>query len=142
MSKPKTNQVASGNASIPAPTTPTEKVSAPAQAADPPIQEQLPTYIDVRIHSVHTSGPLLANASITLNGCFAVRGVKIVQGEHGPFVSMPSYKSGGEYKDVCFPVTKDFREQLHATVLEAYQQELSQIQQRGLETPPLDQKMG
>ena len=94
-----------------------------------PVQEQLPTSISVKIHSVHTSGPLLANASIDLNGCFAVRGVKVVQGEHGPFVS--SYKAGGEYKDVCFPVTKDFREQLHAAVMGAYQQELAQLTQRG-----------
>lgn len=96
-----------------------------------PVQEQFPTNISVRIHSVHTSGPLLANASIDLNGCFAVRGVKVVQGEHGPFVSMPSYKAGGEYKDVCFPVTKEFREQLHTAVMGTYQQELAQLTQRG-----------
>lgn len=98
-----------------------------------PAQEQLPTSISVKIHSVHTSGPLLANASINFNACFAIRGVKVVQGEHGPFVSMPSYKSGGEYKDVCFPITKDFREQLNAAVVGAYQQELAQLTQRGQE---------
>lgn len=96
-----------------------------------PVQEQLPTSISVKIHSVHTSGPLLANASINLNSCFAIRGVKVVQGEHGPFVSMPSYKAGGEYKDVCFPVTKEFRDQINAAVVGAYQQELAQLTQRG-----------
>lgn len=96
-----------------------------------PLQEQLPTTISVKIHSVHTSGPLLANASINLNGCFAIRSVKVVQGENGPFVSMPSYKSGGEYRDICFPITKDFRNQIHAAVLNAYQQELAQLTQRG-----------
>lgn len=98
-----------------------------------PVQEQLPTSISVKIHSVHTSGPLLANASINLNGCFAIRGVKVVQGEHGPFVSMPSYKAGGEYKDVCFPITKDFRDQINTAVVGAYQQELAQLTQRGQE---------
>lgn len=98
-----------------------------------PVQEQLPTSISVKIHSVHASGPLLANASVNLNGCFAIRGVKVVQGEHGPFVSMPSYKAGGEYKDVCFPITKDFRDQLHTAVMGAYQQELAQLTQRGQE---------
>lgn len=142
MSKPKMNQVASGNASIPDSATPTEKVSAPVQAADPPIQEQLPTYIEAKINSIRTEGARLATASVTLNGCFAIRGIKVMSGAHGPFISMPSYKTADGYRDVCFPITKDFREQLHATVLEAYQQELSQIQQRGLETPPLDQKMG
>lgn len=100
-----------------------------------PVQEQLPTSISVKIHSVHTSGPLLANASINLNGCFAIRGVKVVQGEHGPFVSMPSYKVGGEYKDVCFPITKDFREQINTAVVGAYQQELAQLTQRGQTAP-------
>lgn len=99
-----------------------------------PAQEQLPTSISVKIHSVHTSGPLLANASVNLNGCFAIRGVKVVQGEHGPFVSMPSYKVGGEYKDVCFPITKDFREQINAAVVGAYQQELAQLTQRRQES--------
>lgn len=99
-----------------------------------PMQEQFPTSISVKIHSVHTSGPLLASASINLNGCFAIRGVKVVQGEHGPFVSMPSYKVGGEYKDVCFPITKDFREQINAAVVDAYQQELAQLTQRGQES--------
>lgn len=148
MSKSKMNETASGNASIPTQAPATEQipdqmstgVSGPEQ--DVPIQDQLPTYIAVKIYSVHTSGPLLANASISLNGCFAVRGVKIVQGAHGLFVSMPSYKSGGEHKDVCFPITKEFREQLHATVLEAYQQELAQLSQRGQEPPIPAQNMG
>ena len=88
-----------------------------------PVQEQLPTSVAVKIHSVHTSGPLLANASINLNGCFAVRGVKVVQGEHGPFVSMPSY--------VCYPFTKELRDQINTAVMDAYQQELAQLIQRG-----------
>lgn len=100
-----------------------------------PVQEQLPTSVSVKIHSVQTSGSLLANASINLNGCFAIRGVKVVQGEKGPFVSMPSYKVNGEYKDVCFPVTKEFRDQMHTAVLGAYQQELAQLTQRGQSAP-------
>lgn len=91
----------------------------------------LPTCVSVKVHSVHTSGPLLANVSINLNDCFAVHGIKVVQGEHGPFVSMPSYKAGGEYKEICFPITKEFRKLLHYSVLEAYRQELTQLTQRG-----------
>lgn len=100
-----------------------------------PVQEQLPINVSVKIHSIHTSGPLLANASIKFNDCFAIRGIRIVQGEYGPFVSMPSYKSGGEFKDICFPVTKEFREQLNAAVVGAYQQELAQLTQRGQTAP-------
>lgn len=60
-------------------------------------------------------------ASITLDGVFVVSGLKVVEGGKGLFVSMPSRKdSKGEYKDICFPVTKDFRDQIIKTVLDAY----------------------
>ncbi len=128
MSKTKMNESMSGNASVPAQT------AVPTQDTAPQV-EQLPTQITVKINSLRTSGSTLATASIDLNGVFAVRGVKVVQGANGPFVSMPSYKAGDGFKDVCFPVTKEFREQLHAAVLGAYQQEMAQLTQRG-QTPP------
>ena len=118
----KMNESMSGNA------------SAPAQAPAPQV-EQLPTQVNVKISSLRTSGSTLATASVDLNGVFAVRGIKVVQGTEGPFVSMPSYKTSDGYKDVCFPVTKEFREQLHTAVLDAYQQAMTQVTQRG-QTPP------
>lgn len=99
-----------------------------------PASEALPTAISVKIHTIRTQGPVLANASVDLNGCFAIRGVKVMNGINGPFVSMPSYRSGTEYKDVCFPCTKEFRQQFHDAVMDAYQQELSQLPQRQQET--------
>lgn len=102
----------------------------PAQAPEPQTHEYPSTEIAVKIHSIHTSGPVLANASVDLNGCFAIRGVKVMSGSNGPFVSMPRYKSGDEYKDICFPCTKEFRQQFNDSVLAAYQQELSQLPQR------------
>lgn len=103
--------------------------TAPAQE-EATVREQLPTQVDVKIHALRTNGPVLANASVDLNGCFAIRGVKVMNGSNGPFVSMPSYKSGNEYRDVCFPCTKEFRQQFQQAVLDAYQQELSQLPQR------------
>ena len=100
-----------------------------------PAQEALPMEMDVRIHSLSTSGNVLANASVTLNGCFAIRGVKVIDGEKGPFVSMPSYKGRDGYKDICFPCTKEFRQQFQQTVLDAYQQALTQLPQRQQEAP-------
>lgn len=146
MSKSKMNQAVSGNASIPAHASAQaaaeeSPAAAPVQEPDIPIQDQLPTYIAVKINSLRPEGTVLAYASATLNGCFAIRGIKIVNGEKGAFVSMPSYKTGGRFQDVCFPITKEFREQLHATVMEAYQQELAQISQRGQEPPAPAQKM-
>ena len=95
-----------------------------------PQREALPMQVDVKIHSLHASGSVLADASVNLNGCFAIRGVKVVSGTNGPFVSMPSYKGRDGYKDVCFPCTKEFHQQFHQAVLDAYQQSLTQIPQQ------------
>ena len=87
----------------------------------------LPMQYDVRIHSIQFDGPCRATASLNINGCFAVRGVKLMEGSNGLFVSMPSYKTGnGEYKDICFPCTKDARMEFEDAVLAAYQQALTQ----------------
>ncbi len=104
-----------------------KKAQTPAPA---PAQEAVPMHVDVKIHALHANGPVLADASVNLNGCFAIRGVKVVEGSSGPFVSMPSYKTKDGYKDICFPVTKEFRQQLHQTVLDAYQQTLEQLPQQ------------
>lgn len=96
----------------------------------------------MKIHALHTNGPVLANASVNLNGCFAIRGVKVVDSESGPFVSMPCYKAGSEYKDVCFPCTKELHQQFHQAVLDAYQQALTQLPQRQQEPQEQAPKMG
>lgn len=72
-------------------------------------------------------GPVAAIASVTLNGCFAVRDVRIMEGKNGLFVSMPSRKVKGEYRDICYPCTKDFKQQFDQKVLEAYEQ--AQVQE-------------
>ncbi len=107
--------------------------------ASAPPREVLPMQVDVKIHALHASGSVLADASVNLNGCFAIRGVKVVEGSSGPFVSMPGYKGKDGYKDVCFPCTKEFRQQLHQAVLDAYQQTLDQIPQRRQEGGGQDQ---
>ena len=107
-----------------------QEAQKPQQAPSPPGAEQYPTRISVRIHNVHTDGNLLVNASVDLNGVFAIRGIRVMQGEKGPFVSMPSYKIGDSYRDVCFPCTKEFREEFQNAVLSAYQQQMGQLAQR------------
>ena len=49
----------------------------------------LPTQVNVRIYAIHTSGPVLAEASANLNGCFTIRGLKVVDVGNGPFISIP-----------------------------------------------------
>jgi len=66
----------------------------------------------------------LANVDLTLDDCFAVKGVRVMTGENGKFVTMPSRKVAGEYKNVCFPVTKEFHQELSDGVLAAYEEKL------------------
>ena len=92
-------------------------------------EQSLPMKVDVKIGSIRPEGAIRAIASVNLNDCFAIRNVKVMEGNKGLFVAMPSYKAGnGEYKDICFPVTKEFRQQLNDSVLNAYHQALSMSQ--------------
>ena len=82
-----------------------------------------------------------AFASITLDGYFAVHGVKVCDGEKGLFVSMPStsYTSNGEtkYRDTFLPITKGAREALTQEVLDKYDAAISQTQDEGIEIQDL-----
>ena len=84
--------------------------------------------MDVKIYIPKEEGPLLARASVTMGGCFAIRDINIREGKNGPFVSMPSRKYKDEYHDVCFPCTKDFKQEFDQNILDAYQQKISQDQ--------------
>lgn len=86
-------------------------------------------HMNVKIYNTSLDGPVLARASVTLDDCFAVRDIMIREGSNGPFVSMPSRKYKDEYHDVCFPCTKEFKQEFDQTVLEAYQQKLMETQQ-------------
>ena len=90
------------------------------KAAMPPME------MDIRIFSYRGDGPVAATASVTLNGCFAVRDVRIMEGKNGPFISMPRRKVNGEYRDICFPCTKEFKQRFDQAVLGAYEQTQSQ----------------
>jgi stage V sporulation protein G len=103
-----------------------------AQAA--PKQElpkENPMDFNVRIYPVKTDGALKANASVNINGFFAVLKVRILEGTKGLFVSMPQYKGqNGEYKDICFPCTKEAKQAFDQAVLSAYEQTMAQKQSK------------
>lgn len=64
-------------------------------------------------------------ANVTFDNQFVVRGMKIIQGNNGYFVSMPSRKRpDGSHQDIAHPVNKDMRDLLEKMVLEAYEKEL------------------
>jgi len=105
--------------------------------SESPQQQTLPMQYDVRIHSLRLDGNCRAHASVNINGCFAVRGVKVMESSRGLFVSMPSYKAGnGEYKDICFPCTKEARMEFDNAVISAYRQALSQGMSQSRQSAP------
>lgn len=84
---------------------------------------------DVRIYPVKTEGALRANATVNLNNEFALTNIRVMEGSKGLFVSMPQYKGrNGEYKDICFPCTKESRTAFNDAVLSAYEQTMAQRQ--------------
>ena len=85
-----------------------------------------PMKIEARINAIHLNGRQRAFATLTLADCFVIRDVKVIEGSDGLFAAMPSRRgTSGEYRDICFPVVKELREQVNETVLEAYRQALT-----------------
>ena len=84
---------------------------------------------DVKIQSIRPEGTLRATATVNINDAFAIRGIKLMEGSKGLFVSMPSFKAAnGEYKDICFPCTAEARKEFDQAVIGAYEQALTQGQ--------------
>ena len=72
-------------------------------------------------------GSILASVSVDLGGCFAVTGIKIVEGKDGPFVAMPQRMGRDKkFRDICFPTTAAMREAINTVVRDAYRGELEQ----------------
>ena len=118
-----------------APKTQQTAVQTPPAMSDP--YAVYPTHYDVKIYTLRPEGTCRATASVNINGCFAVRGIKVMESSRGLFVSMPSYKAGnGEYKDICFPCTKDARMEFDNAVINAYQQALAQTMSQPRQTAP------
>jgi len=79
---------------------------------------------NVRI-SLRSEEKLKAFANITFDNAFVVRGLKVINGANGYFVSMPSRKrADGSHQDVCHPLNNEARKQIEDKVLEAYEQAL------------------
>ncbi|MGN0243347.1 MAG: septation regulator SpoVG [Lachnospiraceae bacterium] len=76
---------------------------------------------DVRIRKVAKEGKMKAVVSITIDEVFVVHDIKIIEGEKGLFIAMPSRKaSDGEYRDIAHPINSATRESLQALILEKY----------------------
>lgn len=81
---------------------------------------------DVRIRKVaKDGGKMRAFVSITLDDEFVVHDIKIIEGEKGLFIAMPSRRmADGEYRDIAHPINSETRTLIQNTILEQYQKEL------------------
>ena len=79
---------------------------------------------DVRVFLSSRKGPTKAYANLTLDDVFVIRSIKVVEGKNGIFVSMPSRRlRDGEFQDICFPITAEFREEIQNEVINCYEKE-------------------
>lgn len=84
------------------------------------------TITDVRVRKISNEGKMKAVASITLDEEFVVHDIKIIEGEKGLFIAMPSRKTAeNEFRDIAHPIKPDTREYIQTTILKAYEEYLS-----------------
>ena len=82
---------------------------------------------DVRMRKVLLEGKMKAIVSITLDNAFVVHDVKVVDGQNGLFVAMPSRKTPtGEFRDIAHPISQEARDMIQKKVLETYQMALAE----------------
>ena len=77
---------------------------------------------DVRIRKVAKEGKMKAVVSITIDNEFVVHEIKVIEGEKGLFIAMPSRKAAdGEYRDIAHPINSDTRNMIQTLILEQYE---------------------
>lgn len=82
---------------------------------------------DIRVRQVFDEGKMKARVSVTFDNQFVVHEIKVLDGENGMFIAMPSKKlPTGEYKDIAHPINKDTRIMLQEMIIEAYKKKLQE----------------
>jgi stage V sporulation protein G len=77
---------------------------------------------DVRIRKIATEGKMKAIVSITFDNEFVVHDIKVIEGQSGLFIAMPSRKTpDGEFKDIAHPINTQTREKIQTAILEEYE---------------------
>ena len=78
---------------------------------------------DVRIRKVEKEGKMKAVVSITIDEEFVVHDIKVIEGETGLFIAMPSRKAAdGEYRDIAHPINSDTRDRIQRLILDKYEE--------------------
>ena len=82
---------------------------------------------DVRIRKTTTDGKMKAIVSVTFDNEFVVHDIKVIEGQNGLFIAMPSRKTpDGEFKDIAHPINTDTREKIQGSILDAYEKALNE----------------
>ena len=82
---------------------------------------------DVRVRKITKEGKMRAIVSITIDDEFVIHDIKVIEGDKGLFIAMPSRKaSDGEYRDIAHPINSETREQIQSIILEKYEAALSE----------------
>jgi len=77
---------------------------------------------DVRIRKVNAEGKMKAVVSVTFDNEFVVHDIKVIEGQEGLFIAMPSRKTpDGEFKDIAHPINSSTRERLQTSILQEYE---------------------
>ena len=77
---------------------------------------------DVRVRKIDKEGKMKAVVSVTLDDEFVIHDIKVIEGEKGLFLAMPSRRSAdGEFRDIAHPINTATRDHLQAVVLDAYE---------------------
>jgi stage V sporulation protein G len=85
---------------------------------------------DVRLRKIETEGKLRAYVSITFDDSFVVHDLRVIDGNKGMFVAMPSKRlPNGDHKDIAHPINTEIREKIQNAVLEVYNRELEETPQ-------------
>ena len=82
---------------------------------------------DVRVRRIEKEGKMKAIVSITLDNEFVIHDIKVIEGEKGLFIAMPSRKAtDGEYRDIAHPINSETREKIQGIILQKYEQVLAE----------------
>ncbi|MBQ9489263.1 MAG: septation regulator SpoVG [Lachnospiraceae bacterium] len=80
---------------------------------------------DVRVRKLSKEGKMKAIVSITIDNVFVVHDIKVIEGEKGLFIAMPSKKAtDGEYRDIAHPINSATRDSIQKIIMEKYEQAL------------------
>ena len=80
------------------------------------------TITDVRVRKIASEGKMKAIVSVTFDNEFVVHDIKVIEGQNGLFIAMPSRKTpDGEFKDIAHPINTDTREKIQSSILKAYE---------------------